>query len=117
MSKLEQALEAYSLGLLAKDLSSRYPNPNRVLRSIDTIRDASVQSESKADILLQIKAIMDGKDVPAAKPAAPVQAQQRADHSKLDKKEFYQFKNQMFDKFDQLIKMGKTSEPVTVKTE
>ena len=116
MSKLEQALEAYSLGLLAKDLSSRYPNPNRVLRSIDTIREATVQSVSKEDILKQMKDIMDGKPTtvaPVAVQAAPVQV--KVDHSKLDKKEFYQFKNQVFDKLDQLIK--KTSEPVTVKTE
>tara|TARA_R110002073_G_C9124633_1_gene550976 strand:+ start:159 stop:521 length:363 start_codon:yes stop_codon:yes gene_type:complete len=120
MDKLEQALEAYSLGLLAKDLTSRYPNPNRVLRSIETIREATVQSVSKDDILKQMKSIMDAKPTMAApvaeaiaRQAAPAQA--KVDHSKLDKKEFYQFKNQVFDKLDQLIK--KTSAPVEVATE
>ena len=121
MSRLKEALSAYQISILAKDLTGRFPNVNRTLMNVDRISEAMMSTEAKnsaADSILELiagKLDLPVNDTPKIHTAPPVTI--KSDNRKLDKKEFFEFKNQVFDRLDQLIKVKKTSEPVEVKTE
>ena len=93
---------------LAKEASQRYMKPQRAFRAVQDGIQAINEVATNANyansgmVVNQFtgQAYHPDPPQPPAPPAAPAKA--KPDHSKLDKKEFYQFKNQVFDKLDQI---------------
>ena len=56
--RLNEALEAYQLGLLAKDLTGRYQNVKRTLNNIDTIGEHMMSGSAKEAAADQILALV-----------------------------------------------------------
>jgi hypothetical protein len=120
---MDKVLQSYAYAILAKDAGSRWSNPRRALRSYEDIMDMANQADSKGSFQEFIgQAIKDGLAQALLTPDAGVQVEQpsgkgatvhtapptpRADHSKLDKKEFYReqrdFQNKMNARFDSII--------------
>ena len=88
LKKIIEGLNCYCLGMMAKDLSGRYPNPGRVIRNVSNITETMQQLQTgQANPLL---ALLQG----AQQPVAPVQVEApkyQHDNTKLDAKEFYRF--------------------------
>ena len=85
-------LQAYAMGIMAKDLSGRFPNPGKVIRNVTNITETVQQLQTgQANPLLQL--LQGGLQMPVA-PTAPTQVEApkpQQDNSKLDAKEFYRF--------------------------
>ena len=90
LKKIIEGLQCYGLGMMAKDLSGRYPNPGRVIRNIGNITETMQQLQTgQANPLLQLLA----GQVPAAAPVATEAPKPKFQHdtTKLDSKEFYKY--------------------------
>ena len=88
LKQIIAGLQCYALGMMAKDLSGRYPNPGRVIRNVGNITETMQQLQTgQANPLLSL---LQG----VQQPAAPVQVEApkfQHDNTKLDAKEFYRF--------------------------
>ena len=97
LKKIIEGLNCYCLGMMAKDLSGRYPNPGRVIRNVGSITETMQQlTTGQANPLLSL---LQGVQQPVApKPVAPTEVEApkpltfiKHDKTKLDAKEFYKF--------------------------
>lgn len=80
-----KGLEAYALGNMAKDLGSRYSNPNKVIRTttnmieaMNLIKSGGVAQDNALDLLKLVSAAQ-------AQPTAPVVDQSAKDINNINK--------------------------------
>ena len=104
-SKINEALEAYQLGILAKDLSGRYPNVNRTLMSIDRVGEAMMSADATNKAADSILAIVDKKlDDRETSTAPSTDHQPKALTHKDMTKRFETFERQLMSKIESLVK-------------
>ena len=83
-----EGLNCYCLGMMAKDLSGRYPNPGRVIRNVGNITETMQQlTTGQANPLLSL---LQGVQQPVA-PVVVDPPKFQHDNTKLDAKEFHRF--------------------------
>ena len=107
LKQIIAGLQCYALGMMAKDLSGRYPNPGRVIRNVGNITETMQQLQTgQANPLLSL---LQGVQQPAVPVTQAPKPQFKHDNTKLDAKEFYKFTkeskevmNAIFTKVDSL---------------
>ena len=106
LKQIIAGLQCYALGMMAKDLSGRYPNPGRVIRNVGNITETMQQLQTgQANPLLSL---LQGVQQPEA-PVVVDPPKLQHDNTKLDTKEFNRFaresrevSNKMMAKLDAL---------------
>ena len=93
-------LQAYAMGIMAKDLSGRFPNPGRVIRNVQNVTETVQQLQTgQANPLLQL--LQGGLQL----PAAPVQVEApkaKTEPQYVTKKQFFDFRSDIMAEFKKL---------------
>ena len=96
-------LQAYAMGIMAKDLSGRFPNPGKVIRNVTNITETVQQLQTgQANPLLQL--LQGGLQMPVA-PTAPAQVEApkaKTEPQYVTKKQFFDFRSDMMAEFKKL---------------
>ena len=114
-SKIVEALEAYTLGYMAKDLSSRWANPNKVIRTVGNMQECiqALQNTSANPLLAMLQqagvATQPAVAQPVAQPVEQPAAPKGITHKDLTKR-LEHFERGLLGKIESLINRKETVE-------